>query len=69
MNVEVNDPSEWDWDEIERDVITKIRALRTIATQLSPDGMRQKLVEDLILPAMCLLGEFSNCVEIGPEGK
>lgn len=67
MNVEVNDPAKWDWDKIERDVVTKIRALHIIATRTTPDSIRQKLVEDLILPAMCLLGEFSNCVEIGTE--
>jgi len=63
MSIEL-DATKWNWEEIERDVIQRIHVLRAAATKTEPAEWRDKITADLIVPAMKLLAEFCQCIEI-----
>ena len=54
-----------DWDQLERDVVFRIRLLRATCEKLEPGAVSDKIAQDIFLPALGLLAEFCACVEIG----
>ena len=57
-----------DWDRVERETVERIRALRALAETLEPTPINDKITQDLILPALALLGRFAACVKVEDEG-
>lgn len=55
-----------DWDELERDVVTRIRALKAVAAGLEPDAASDRIANELMLPALELLAEFCTSVDVKP---
>ena len=58
-----------DWDQLERDVVTRIRMLRAIVEKIDVNPLSDKVAQDLFLPAVTLLGEFCTMIEIDGEDK
>ena len=55
------------WDAVEKEVVMKLRLLRAMAEKLPSTPENDRIAKDLIIPALGLLGEFCQCVEIEPE--
>ncbi len=54
-----------DWDRLEADVVTGIRALRAIVARLEPDKpLTESMAKNLIMPNLELLAEFCNNVSV-----
>lgn len=53
-----------DWDRVEREVVEKIHALRDLSKGLKPSPLNDKIAQDLILPALTLLGHFCTSVSV-----
>lgn len=58
-----------DWDDLEREVVTRIRLLRMTAQGLSEDDplseYHDRIANDLILPNVRLLAQFCANVNVG----
>lgn len=54
-----------DWDSVENEVILKIRLLKATCQQLESNELSDQIAEDILLPALRLLGEF--CVRVTIE--
>lgn len=52
-----------DWDGTEREVVAKIRLLRGLAEKLESNPTNDRIANDLILPALMLLGQFCQSVQ------
>lgn len=67
----VSNGSDIDWKGLEKEVILKIRLLRTSINAFpgpgANDATRQMYVRDLVMPAIELLGRFCNCVNIAQD--
>ena len=55
------------WDQLEQEVVFRIRLLKGIAEKLEPTPFNDAIAQDLILPAMALLAEFCQSVAISEE--
>lgn len=55
------------WEQIERDVVERIRFLRAVHEKLDDrgTGLKDKIYNDLIVPNLKLLARFCACCEIG----
>lgn len=53
-----------DWDELERDVVVRIRLLRAASQKLEANEVNDRIAQDLFLPAIRLLAEFCLRIEI-----
>lgn len=51
-----------DWDQVERDVVDKIRFLKAASMNLESNSLNDRIAKDLILPSLKLLGQF--CINI-----
>jgi hypothetical protein len=54
-----------DWNQLESDVLMRIRWLHAVVKHSSDDPVNDAIAEDLILPAITMLSEF--CALITPE--
>jgi hypothetical protein len=55
-----------DFDQIEKDVVTRIRLIKSMYQNMKPDELA--LIHDsLIVPCMTLLAEFCACVKISED--
>ena len=52
------------WDRLERDVVMRIRLLRTAVQGMARDPISDKLAEDLFMPCIELLGSFVGAVDV-----
>ena len=53
------------WDEMKKDVCERIDYIAALHKTFDADNpLHNKICEDLILPAVKLLGEFCACIEI-----
>lgn len=65
---QAGDPLKVKWDELERDAVRRVRAMRLAVTQAGmPDDLRMAMMRDLILPAVDLLARFCACVQFCDE--
>lgn len=55
------------WDQLEGDVVQKIRILKAAATHLEDGFIGDKIANDLILPNLQLLAEFCGGVTEADE--
>ena len=53
-----------DWDQMEKDVVERIRMLKTLAMTLEPSDVNNKIADDLIAPNCALLAQFCTNVKI-----
>jgi hypothetical protein len=53
-----------DWDQLEADVVARIRALRAICTTIKPGELSDKMANDLILPNLKLLAAFCEAMKV-----
>ncbi len=57
-----------DWDQLQRDVATRISLLRATVNRIDADAAGDAIARDLILPNVRLLAEFCENVDIdGPR--
>lgn len=59
------------WEQIEREVVERIRALALVEQSLADDELGDAIFRDLVVPAAKLLASFCSTVEIeigGAEG-
>ena len=57
-----------DWDQLQRDVATRISLLRATVNRIDADAAGDAIARDLILPNVRLLAEFCENVDIdGPS--
>lgn len=57
-----------DWDQLQRDVATRISLLRATVNRIDADAAGEAIARDLILPNVRLLAEFCENVDIdGPR--
>lgn len=56
------DPSVIQWDAVEEEVVRKFRYLKMLLTA-TPEPMREKIMEDLIVPNITLLANFCSNIE------
>ena len=52
------------WDQLEKDVVERIRMLKALAQKLEPSEVNDQIVSDLIVPNCALLAQFCSNVEI-----
>lgn len=63
-----SDGSKVDWENIEREVILKLRALRACVESVPADSAaRMMFMRDLVLPAMKNIAKFCVTVKIQEE--
>jgi len=53
-----------DWDQMEKDVVERIRMLKALAMKLEPSEIHDKIADDLIAPNCALLAQFCENVKI-----
>ena len=53
-----------DWGRLEADVVTRIHLLKSMADALEPNPTTEKIANDLIVPAIALLGQFCSMIDI-----
>ena len=52
------------WESLEADVVTRIRILRDTCRSLENNPTNRKIVNDLVIPNLRLLGQFCQNVSI-----
>jgi len=52
------------WDQLEKDVVERIRMLKALAMKLEPSEINNKIADDLIAPNCALLAQFCSNVDI-----
>lgn len=57
------------WDQLEQEVVFRIRLLKGIAENLEPSPFNDAIAQDLIMPAMGLLAEFCQSVAISEDAE
>jgi hypothetical protein len=55
------------WSKVRRDVNKRINLLEAIVQRLEPTPINDAIANDMILPALELLGDFCACVVIENE--
>lgn len=58
-----------DWDAMEREVVEKIRLLKSFSQAMPGNPVMEKVANDLILPCVGLLADFCASVQIGEPGE
>lgn len=58
-----------DWNQLENDVLMRIRWLRAVVSHSAEDPVNDAIAEDLILPAVTLLSEFCALVTIEEDSE
>lgn len=58
-----------DWSQLEEDVVTRIRFLRSFVEKTDADAVNDAIASDLILPNLALLAEFCENIDIKEEGQ
>jgi hypothetical protein len=58
-----------DWDQLEKDVVIRIKALRVLVAKTDSDAVNDAIANDLILPNISLLAEFCESIDIDGGGN
>jgi hypothetical protein len=58
-----------DWSQLEEDVVTRIRFLRSFVEKTDADAVNDVIASDLILPNLALLAEFCENIDIKEEDQ
>jgi hypothetical protein len=58
-----------DWSQLEEDVVTRIRFLRSFVEKTDADAVNDAIASDLILPNLALLAEFCENIDIKEEDQ
>lgn len=54
---------ESDWDDLELDVVSKLRLLRSIVKYLQWNSKSAPMIREGVIPLMALLARFCDCVQ------
>lgn len=59
-----------DWEGIRRDIVERLTLLEEVWGKLdAPESTRAAIWNDLIMPALLLLGKFCSCVRINSDDE
>lgn len=58
-----------DWNQLENDVVMRIRWLRAVVNHSAEDPVNDAIAEDLILPAVTILSDFCTLVTIEEDSE